>query len=185
VAPSPAAELLKRPRRNARPVGEVAARPRPGVYAWFLDEPTALPGVPDQGEDPIYVGMTSNLRERGDETHFSDEGTGFSTLRRSLGALLKDELRLQARPRGTGASRQNYLCYRFEPAGDARLTAWMQRHLRVAVAEHADPDAIEGDLIQLAEPPLNLNRWPNPYRADIMALRKTCVQEAERRSPRS
>jgi len=136
-----------------------------------LDDPAALPIVPNQGRTPLYVGMTSNLRARGDETHFSDGGSGFSTLRRSLGALLKENLDLKARPRGTGASKQNFRCYCFDEGGETRLTAWMREHLRIAVAEHPDPDGIETELIRLARPPLNLNKWPNPHRAEIMALR--------------
>jgi hypothetical protein len=68
----------------------------------------------------MYVGMSSNLAER-DEAHFRTGGSGFSTLRRSLGALLKQELRLSARPRGTGSSAQNYRCYQFDDAGEEQL----------------------------------------------------------------
>lgn len=172
--------LLEQLQRDARPVGDIRAPTRPGVYAWFLDDPGVLPGIPGLRVDPIYIGMSLDLRQRGEETHFSDDGTGFSTLRRSLGALLKQELGLRARPRGTGTNKQNYRCYRFDEAGDKRLTTWMREHLRVAVAEHHDPNEIETELIRLAQPPLNLNRWSNPYRPLILTLRKACVAEAER-----
>jgi hypothetical protein len=172
-------ELLTLLRASASPVGSIRAPESPGVYAWFLDDPAVLPTISIAPQQPAYVGITSSLRERGDDTHFSDTGTGFSTLRRSLGALLKDELDLVARPRGTGASKQNYTCYRFDSGGEQRLTGWMRAHLRVATAEHVDPGAVETDLIAHACPPLNLNGWPNPYRAEIMALRKICVGEAE------
>jgi hypothetical protein len=154
------------------------------VYAWFLDDRSALPTLPDQGRDPIYVGISSNLSQRGDETHFRSGESGFSTLRRSLGALLKDELRLSAQPRGTGSSPQNYRCYRFDDAGEERLTAWMRSHLRVGIAAVDDPEAVETELILLGQPPLNLTKWANPHRAEIKALRKACVDEASRRFPR-
>ena len=51
---------------------------------------------PNQGTDPVYVGISADLARRGDEDHFRSGGSGFSTLRRSLGALLKDELKLTA-----------------------------------------------------------------------------------------
>lgn len=174
------AEVLDRLRAGAVPIAEVRAPHEPGVYAWFLDDPRALPTIPDQGRDPIYVGMSKDLADRGDDNHFSDGGTGFSTLRRSLGALLKSELDLRALPRGTGSSEQNFRCYTFDPAGEKRLSAWMREHLRVAVLPHAGPDALESELIPPAQPPLNLNKWPNPHRADVMALRKVCADDARR-----
>ena len=42
-------------------------------------------------------------------------------------------------------------CYRFDRPGDARLTAWMRAHVQVAIAEHANPEAIETDLIKPGE----------------------------------
>jgi hypothetical protein len=179
-----ASALLDRLRETATPIDRVRAPTVAGVYAWFLDEPSALPTLPDQGRDPIYVGMSSNLSERGDETHFRSGESGFSTLRRSLGAVLKDELRLSPEPRGTGSSRQNYRCYRFDDAGEERITAWMRSHLRVGIAAVDSPETVETDLILLAQPPLNLTKWANPYRAEIKALRKACADEALRNFPR-
>jgi hypothetical protein len=180
----PANALLDHLRDSAAPIDRVRAPARPGVYAWFLDEASALPTLPDQGHDPIYVGMSSNLTQRGDETHFRSGESGFSTLRRSLGALVKEELRLSAQPRGTGSSPQNYRCYRFDDVGEERLTDWMRDHLRVGIAPIENPETVEGELIALAEPPLNLTRWPNPHRAVIKALRKACADEALSRFPR-
>jgi hypothetical protein len=179
-----AAGFLDRLRSTAVPIDAVQAPTKPGVYAWFLDEPTALPTLPNQGADPIYVGMSSNLAQRGDENHFRNGGSGFSTLRRSLGPLLKQRLDLRAQPRGRGAGDQNYRCYRFDDAGEDRLTKWMHRHLRVAVAAHPEPDDIERELIACAQPPLNLTRWSNPHAVEINALRKACVEEARHDHPR-
>ncbi len=148
------------------------------MYAWFLDDPTATPSLPNQGADPVYVGISADLARRGDEDHFRTGGSGFSTLRRSLGALLKDELGLTAEPRSRGPSEQNYRCYRFDDRGEQRLTDWMRQHLRVAVTEHRDPEQIEVELIALARPPLNLTGWPNPYARELKTLRKRCADEA-------
>ena len=79
---------------------------------------------------------------------------------------------------------QNYRCYEFDKGGEERVTAWMQEHLRVAVAAHPDPKAIEGQLIAEGEPPLNLTGWPNPYASEIKQLRKLCADEARRDHPR-
>ena len=120
--------LLRSLRERAALVGQVPAPQAPGVYAWFLDTPAALSALPDQHAGAIYVGISNNLARRGDEDHFRTGGSGFTTLRRSLGALLKDELRLRARPRSAGRSEQNHRCYRFDDVGERRLTDWMQRH---------------------------------------------------------
>ena len=136
------------------------------------------------GGGPVYIGLSSNLAEREFDTHFVAGKTGFSTLRRSVGAILKEQLGLQARPRGTGASKTNYTNYRFDDTGEQQLSAWMHEHLRVAVEPMDDLNGVEADLIALAFPPLNLTNWPNPHAATIRALRKACVEEARRSHPR-
>jgi hypothetical protein len=128
--------------------------------------------------------MSINLAQRGDETHFQSGQTGFSTLRRSVGGLLKEELRLRAQPRGTGPSNQHYRCYRFDDRGEGRLTEWMHHHLLVAVATSPDAERVETELISLVQPPLNLTKWANPHARDIKALRKACVDEARSNHPR-
>jgi len=67
------------------------------------------------------------------DTHFTSQKTGFSTLRRSVDALLKDELQSTAIPRGTGSSKSNYQNYRFTDAGEEKLTTWMESNLEIAV----------------------------------------------------
>jgi hypothetical protein len=173
-----AAEALDVLKSAAGPFGAERAPHAPGVYAWFLDEATALRSMPRQSGEPIYIGTSSNLAQRRDETHFKTGGTGFSTLRRSLGALLKDELNLRALPRGTGPSDQNFRCYRFDDGGEARLTGWMRQHLRVGICAHSEPEELERGLIALAQPPLNLTGWANPHAAELKALRKACADEA-------
>jgi hypothetical protein len=178
------AELLAHLRDTAAPAQDVRAPASPGVYAWFLDDPGAIVALPDQIADPIYVGISDNLARRGDENHFRTGGSGFSTLRRSIGALLKDELTLSAQPRSPGVSEQNYRCYRFDDLGEQRLTDWMRVHLRVGVARHPDPARVEPELIALARPPLNLTGWRNPFAPELKALRKRCADEARRACPR-
>lgn len=175
-----AADLLQRLRTSAQPIERVAAPATSGVYAWFLDDPSALPTLPNQGADPIYVGISDDLQRRGDEDHFRPGGSGFSTLRRSLGALLREQLGLSALPRSPGPSEQNVRCYKFDDSGERRLSDWMGEHLRVAVVPHPQPESIEREVIQLACPPLNLTGWTNPYAREIKALRKACADEARR-----
>lgn len=173
-----AREVLAGLNGSATRLAAVRAPAKAGVYAWFVDDPTTLPLLPDQGDDPIYVGLSKNLAQRGDETHFKSGRTGFSTLRRSLGALLEGDLNLRVVPRGTGPSEQNFRCYRFDDAGETRLTRWMQEHLRIGVMAYPSPEAIERELIALARPPLNLTGWSNPHAVELKALRKRCADKA-------
>ena len=177
-------EVLRSLGESAGKLSELAAPPAPGVYAYFLDG-VELPGVSNPGEGPVYVGLSSNLAQREFDTHFAEGKTGFSTLRRSIGAVLKSELDLHPRPRGTGASDTNFRNYRFDDKGERQLSEWMRRSLLVAVQPVADPNAVEDALISLACPPLNLKGWANPEAAHIKSLRKACVTEARENHPRS
>lgn len=151
----------------------------PGVYAYYVRDEQCLPGI-DKGQDGlIYVGMTEQGLDA--RNHVTHKHSGFSTLRRSLGALLKDKLDLRALPRSAGKSRSNTLCYRFDDEGEKALTAWMQENLLCAQIEVTnDVAASEADLISALQPPLNLKGWRNPDASEIKALRALCAVEAER-----
>jgi GIY-YIG catalytic domain-containing protein len=82
------AQLLD-PRRRYR-AGDIPAVDGAGVYALFLAAPGALAGVSIEPLGLIYVGMTESSLEM--RNHFAHRDSGFSTLRRSLGSLLKAEL---------------------------------------------------------------------------------------------
>jgi hypothetical protein len=148
-----------------------------GVYALALHDQDALPLVTPGREGLLYVGMTEDSLEV--RNHFIHQHSGFSSLRRSLGALLKDRLGLRAVRRARGASRTNVVNYRFEDAGEQRLTDWMRAHLLAAQAPvAAGVRAIEKAVIAELEPPLNLTGWTNPQRGLVKAVRAACVREA-------
>ena len=172
--------VLQRLAENATQLENLEAPAAAGVYAYFLVDGVELPGVSNPGGGPVYVGVSSNLAEREFDTHFAAGKTGFSTLRRSIGAILKDQLSLRARPRGTGISKSNFTNYRFDDSGEHHLSAWMHEQLLVAVEPIAEPEGLERDLIALACPPLNLIGWRNPEAATIKAMRKACADEAHR-----
>lgn len=82
-----------------------------GVYALFLTDPSALPALTMPASNVLYVGMVEiSLEVR---NHFAHGHSGFSSPRRTLGALLKKELRLVAIRRGTGPSPRNIAKFRF------------------------------------------------------------------------
>lgn len=149
-----------------------------GVYALFLACARSLPGVRPPDSGLLYVGKSRNLAERDVETHFATGKSGFSTVRRSLGALLKDELNLIAVPRGTGKSESNYRNYKFEGHGENRLTDWMRTKLEVAAIAATGYATLEDGLINELHPVLCLTGWPNPNSPDIKGARKRCVEEA-------
>ncbi len=62
------------------------------------------------------------------------DDTGRSTLRRTLGALLKEELALMAKPRPSRGEPKaiNFTNYDFEPDSNTRLSEWMSRNLEVS-----------------------------------------------------
>ena len=131
-------------RRASIDKGSILAAP--GVCAVFLRGKPKFPIAPASSDGLIYVGKSSDLAERAYSGHFSSSGSGFSTLRRSIGALLKEQLALVAVPRGKGNSKSNYTQYRFDNAGDDRLTTWIKQNLEIGVCRiDADTKAVEKD----------------------------------------
>ncbi|MBE0418375.1 MAG: hypothetical protein IBX63_11480 [Coriobacteriia bacterium] len=170
-------DALSEIRRTRSPI-DASAIASGGVYAWFVREPLRLADFELNSEDPVYVGRSSNLAAREYANHLSSTSTGWSTLRRSLGALLKDELHLTAVPRGNGKTSSNFTNYRFEAQGEQRLTGWMLEHLEVGVCPVDDPERVEAELLAQLSPVLNLKGSRNPLASKIRALRKTCADEA-------
>jgi hypothetical protein len=115
----------------------------------------------------LYVGKAEkSLVSRDLKTHFATGRTGSSTLRRSFAALLHQALELEGRPRNP-AKPERFANFAIEPAADERLSTWMQTHLRLSVwlkPPGAVLDAVETDLINVWQPPLNLAKTREPSR---------------------
>jgi hypothetical protein len=171
--------ILDRLGRAASPLDELSAPAAAGIYGFYLADGSEVPGISQPGSGPLYVGTSGSLAQREFDTHFASGQSGFSTLRRSLGALLLEDLDLRPEPRGKSASKSNYQNYRFDDGGEDRLSEWMRENLLVAVeALHGAAD-VERKLIGLACPPLNLTLWANPDAPAIKAARKRCVEMAK------
>jgi hypothetical protein len=155
----------------------IPAIDRPGLYALFLNDPAALKDLAVSPSGLLYVGASGSSLEA--RNHFTHADSGFSSPRRSLGALLKGKLGLRAIARGSGASPSNARNYRFTPDGEQCLTAWMMEHLDYAfTVVEREAEAVERCLIAGVEPPLNLTGWPNPQRRQLRHLRALCHAEA-------
>jgi hypothetical protein len=174
-----AEQLLKRRySANQRPPSDITS----AVYAFFLHRGSALSPVACARAGLLYVGMTDSCLAI--RNHFIHENSGFSTLRRTLGAVLKAQLELQPIPRSAGNSKTNVSNFRFRLEDEQRLTKWMRKHLTYNyVAVEGEVKEIERQLIRDLEPPLNLIGWPNPFRSELRDRRKLCRVEAERHRP--
>lgn len=156
----------------------------PGIYHIYSDCPIGwLNWSPSSG--PTYIGQAADgLRRRIEKVHAGD--TGRSTLRRTLGALLKEQLGLDARPRPSKDEPKavNFTNYVFELGGDERLTTWMTEHLSVSFLVCLDTKGPKDASIAEHEPPLNITGWQNPFAPEIRAARSACAREARtNRSP--
>ena len=174
---------------NRRSADDIPDHKGPGVYAIFAACPDCLPGIKLPQSGLVYVGHGKDLAKRTGD-HFTAQKNRPSSPRqknrpssprRSLGALLKSKLGLKAEPWSGGRSESNYRNYRFADNGEEDLSAWMRRNLRCAIYPfNGDTGALEKQLIEENEPPLNLKDWPNPYKEEIEKLRKQCREEAKR-----
>jgi hypothetical protein len=166
-------------------VGDVIKKPsaapdQAGIYAWWFDE---LPNVPLQGAWEqggfrlAYIGIASHrpgsrrtLRQR---LHNHCKGPiATSTLRRSLAAVLIDELDLHAFVRAGKV--------KLPDAEETRLSDWLAAHGRVAWIANATPWVYETELLQ-SGPPLALNIRGNNHAfvEKLLALRQQLSNDAE------
>jgi hypothetical protein len=170
------------------PAARAAVPARPGLYAVHGDaaawEQLGLGRPPDRR--PLYVGKAEgSLAGRDLRQHFSTGSTGSSTLRRSLAALLRARLGLVAVPRNR-ARPERFAHYALGDADEARLTAWMEQHLTLAVWVPDDPvelGAVEGELLGSWQPPLNLagvtTRWTKRWFHNGRSLRAQISAQAK------
>ena len=159
-----------------------------GVYAFFVDSTNDLGkfGQPDQ---IIYVGISEkNINIRDTESHLKTGQTGWSTLRRSLGAILKSKLNLTAQKRDKNPKKLRADKYKFDEPGEKKLTKWMEDNLRLGYWSTTNPmgrdklrDEEEQVILQL-KPTLDLDRRTkkyNPLAEELDSLRKICRDEVK------
>lgn len=154
-----------------------------GLYAIFGDEHALASLAVGPDTRPLYVGKAEHsLVGRDLRTHFATGKTGSSTLRRTIAALLRDNLDLKAVPRNL-ARPDGSANYSVEVTGDERLTAWMHAHLRLAVWPKPQGvllDEVETAVLNHLRPPLNLAKM-GP-RADRRVKEARAAMAAEARA---
>lgn len=163
----------------------------PGIYAvglnciWeFSLSSTKIKLEPNE---VIYIGKTEKSQiSRDIDTHFENGKSGSSTLRRSLGAILKKELKLTPIPRScTENGNGRFTNYKFTSDGEEKLTKWMEANLSLSYCEWngsiEELRETEKKIIKLICPILNLqNNAENKYKTKIKKLRKECRDSAEK-----
>jgi hypothetical protein len=138
-----------------------------GVYTWHGDasaDALVSQALGPSRRGPLYLGRagtTLNKRILRDDLH----NTKTSTFRRSLAAVLWDELELRC-------AGPNML----DAASSVRLTQWMREHLSVAVVpvfDRFNAKQIESDVVRELDPPLNTVKVMNsPGRTRLRRLRR-------------
>lgn len=135
-------------------------------------------------DDIIYIGKTEkSQRSRDAETHFRSGRTGSSTLRRSLGAILRRQLNLRPIPRSYSEKRMRD--YKFIEESEKKLTDWMVNNLSLSFVEILDGKrklrAIERSVINDILPILNIQGSPSldPHVSMLKELRAKCKQIAK------
>ena len=172
---------------------DILAKPCPipadsGVYAWFFDQvPNAVPVdglLLSDALTLLYVGISPNppspsgamssqtVRSR-IRYHFSGNAYG-STLRKTLGCLLSEQLGIHLQRVGISNTRIT-----FGDAGEKALSTWMADHARVAWLIHLEPWVIEDEAIERLNLPLNLKgNESNPFHPELTRIMKRAMDEA-------
>lgn len=139
----------------------------PGLYAFHSDDQAwdQFDLRPAFDGQPLYVGKAErSLNGRDVATHFAAGRTGSSTLRRSLAALLVDDLALVAVPRNL-TTPDGSANFRLDAASEDRLSSWMEQWLTLATwtkPENVDLSKTETAVLRRLHPPLNLHKVGEP-----------------------
>jgi hypothetical protein len=172
---------------------EVLDRPSPvpacaGVYGWWfrrLPAPIDISGCARQGgQTLLYVGISpapppangrppskQNLRKRLRQHHARTAAA--STLRRTLGCLLADELGLQLQHVSSSGRRTNF------GSGEEALSAWMAENALVSWVIRDQPWELEEVLIGELDLPLNLkDNSRNAFHLELTQARRRCLEKA-------
>jgi len=97
-----------------------------------------------------------------------------STLRKTLGVLLGDELGIELRRVGSGARRTF-------AGGEAVLTQWMAEHVLVSWVARPKPWLFERELIAALDVPLNMrDNERNRFHHELKRLRRAAVLKANK-----
>lgn len=163
------------------------AAKHPGLYSWWVDDEgrALLEGVLEEGlESLIYAGQagaasrraakpsSATLGSRIITNHLNGTAYG-STFRKSISAILLG-------PLGLTVERPDHLT----KVDNLRVSEWMRQHLSLVAVPYDDRETlheIEGEVLRLLNPPLNLEGMSRtPVRDRLTALRRELTRPAVR-----
>lgn len=163
---------------------------KPGIYAiGFIGDEFPLESAKNsvKSGEIIYIGKTeSSQLARDVNTHFKSGKSGSSTLRRTIGAILLNQLSLNPIPRSyTEKSNRRFRNYKFDKESEEKITNWMKANLTLAYWKYdgdiAKLEDIETKIIKELKPILNLSKnSSNPWYQEIRFLRDNCVDLAKK-----
>jgi len=164
----------------------------PGIYFIFLKERNAL-GVFSPGPDRLlYIGKSESKIEARNHAEYEDSSP--STLRRSLGAILRSNSfpdhavfpRKSKRSLSGKALKKAIQNYRFSDESEAFLSEWMIGHLTydydITAAGVEEIKAMERKYISQWNPVLNLTYCNHRLKVELQQLREQCRLEAGKKS---
>ena len=187
-------EIIKSINRTVKPVSaHIDYSKFPGVYAFILNDHSTLKefGRPN---GILYVGIAKDsLADRDLGNHFNRNSTGRSTLRRSIGSILKVDFDLKVFSRNGTNNKREILNYVFNIEGDINLTDWMKSSLVVGYWEdknkiqYTQLRELEEQVIKFLKPTLDLDNRTKKY--NLLAnkldhLREICRIEAAENAKR-
>lgn len=175
---------------------EVLAKPypvpaQPGVYGWWFktipaDMDTSKCVRRDDGLVLLYAGISpskpsaagvaskQNIRRR-IKLHYAGNAS-VSTLRKSLGCLLSQELGIELRRVGP-SERCTF------GVGEASLSEWMARNALVSWITHPRPWMLEDELIETLVLPLNIDGAHNAFTPVLRQARRSAMARAKELPP--
>lgn len=182
-------DIIKSINKTTKSIKDLSNLPNEqGIYAFYIDSTNDLGKFGKPGQ-LIYVGLSEkNLNSRDTETHLKTGQTGWSTLRRSIGAILKAKLKLTTQKRDINPKKLRADKYKFDEKGEIKLTEWMMKNLKMGYWSTSKPltkDKLRSEeekaIIKL-KPTLDLDRRTkkfNPLAIELDDLREICRQEVK------
>lgn len=158
----------------------------PGIYAiFFCGENFPIKNIKPAPDKVIYLGKTESSQEKRDaKTHFKSGKTGSSTLRKSIGSLLRNEYSLKPIIRNdSDITKRRFSHFKFDENSEEVITNWMQNNLSLSFYEYPESGnkikELETKLIQKLIPLLNIDKNPlNPYLDLLKKMRRESGQIA-------
>lgn len=169
--------------KNYIPTFDVQLPTTTGFYAFYINnnsfENTTLSGIKEY--DCIYIGIAKDetLSKRIHKAHFKDSGK--STFRRSIGAILLNQLELEPTMRGINPTKSNISNFKFNDISEERISHFIFNNLSIAICscENTRFNLRETEKILIQRfnyPAFNLEHAnnQNEYYHAIKDARKSC-----------